>query len=88
MCVISRGIGHDACPPLALVESGERIEGATELEGTHPLQVFTFEEKLGTDFLVHGTRAEYRGAMGEALNPLRCSADIRECRELLHVVSP
>ena len=64
--VIARGEGDDAGAPLALVEAGQRVEGAAELEGAHALEVFALEEELRAELGVGGARGQHRRAMSVA----------------------
>ena len=62
-----RGCRRRTPPPGGTLLGGkprQRVEGAAELERSHALQVFAFEEDFRAEFFVEGTRGHHRRAVG------------------------
>ena len=74
--VVARRVRDDAGRPVRGVQPGERVVGAAELEGAHPLQVLGLEPHLGTDHAVEQPRGEHRRPVRDAVEPARGGDDV------------
>jgi hypothetical protein len=68
--VVTGREGRDTRSPLLGIELRQRVEGPAEFEGPAALEVLAFEENLGTQLLVRGTRGQDRCPVRMALEPL------------------
>jgi len=80
--VVARRERDDTGAALRVAEPRQGAVGAAELEGAAALEVLGLEGDLGTEQLVDEARAQYRGAVGMAVEPRGSRGDIGVRREL------
>ena len=61
--MVARRKGHNAAATFVGIQSGERVVGSPELEGTGTLEVLAFEEERRARFRIQGARGCDRSAM-------------------------
>lgn len=82
--VVAGGERHHPGGTLLGGKPRQRVEGAAELERSHALQVFAFEEDFRAEFFVEGTRGHHRRAVGMPGDPRGGGDHIVVGRQVVH----
>lgn len=82
--VVAGGERHHPGGTLLGGKPRQRVEGAAELERSHALEVFAFEEDFRAEFFVEGTRGHHRRAVGMPGDPRSGGDHIVVGRQVVH----
>ena len=80
LSVVSRGMGGHSSGGFFLAQGEHGVRGTPELEGTHLLEIFALEEKLGPGHGIEARACKDRGAMSVRADTLGRSQDILQIR--------